>query len=224
MLSGNTPAELAALYQNALEKNDSDAARHIERESFKRLNDFLDGSLAVDVDESPYWLTFARALSQSADVDLKMAAKKAEVKLVPLLKEFDADVGFDFSDRVDEATLERNLTDLDAFEKIDPFEREDFRQILKLIQKISLSTDDGTVYKTADFQQDVLKSAQMKSFLRLCLNLDKITPELYFFVLKRETEAFLMTLLLAENAEKAFETASQEEVEAEFKNFLDAIE
>lgn len=224
MLSENTPAELAALYQNALEKNDSDAARHIERESFKRLNDFLDGSLAVDVDDSPFWLTFVRSFAQTANVDLKMAAKKAEVKLVPLLKEFDADVGFDFSDRVDEATLERNLTDLDAFEKIDPFEREDFRQILKLIQKISLSTDDGTVYKTADFQQDVLKSAQMKSFLRLCLNLDKITPELYFFVLKRETEAFLMTLLLAENAEKAFETASQEEVEAEFKNFLDAIE
>ena len=111
-----------------------------------------------------------------------------------------------------------------AFEKINPFEREDFGQILKLIRKISLSTDDGTTYETADFLEDVLEAAQLKSFLRLCLNLDKITKELYFFVLKRETEAFLMTLLLAENAEKAFETASQEEVEAEFEKFLDAIE
>ena len=221
MLSGNTPAELAALYQNALEKNDSDAARHIERESFKRLNDFLDGSLAVDVDESPYWLTFARALSQSADVDLKMAAKKAEVKLVPLLKEFDADVGFDFSDRVDEATLERNLTDLDAFEKIDPFEREDFRQILKLIQKISLSTDDGTVYKTADFQQDVLKSAQMKSFLRLCLNLDKITSETYFATLLEEMERLLVTLFVMD---KAGDSLDENEMRAEYEKLLNAID
>lgn len=224
MLSENTSAELAALYQTALEKNDADAVKHIEKEAQKRLDGFLSGALDVDSDDSPFWLTFVRAFAQTANVDLKMAAKKAEVKLVPLLKEFDADVGFDFSDHVDEATLERNIADLDAFEKINPFEREDFGQILKLIRKISLSTDDGTTYETADFLEDVLKAARLKSFLRLCLNLDKITDELYFFVLKRETEAFLMTLLLAENAEKAFETASQEEVEAEFEKFLDAIE
>lgn len=224
MLSENTPAELAALYQTALGKNDADAVKHIEKEAQKRLDGFLSGALDVDSDDSPFWLTFVRAFAQTANVDLKMAAKKAEVKLVPLLKEFDADVGFDFSDHVDEATLERNIADLDAFEKINPFEREDFGQILKLIRKISLATDDGTTYETADFLEDVLKAARLKSFLRLCLNLDKITDELYFFVLKRETEAFLMTLLLAENAEKAFETASQEEVEAEFEKFLDAIE
>lgn len=224
MLSENTPAELAALYQTALEKKDADAVKHIEKEAQKRLDGFLSGALDVDSDDSPFWLTFVRAFAQTANVDLKMAAKKAEVKLVPLLKEFDADVGFDFSDHVDEATLERNIADLDAFEKINPFEREDFGQILKLIRKISLSTDDGTIYETADFLEDVLEAARLKSFLRLCLNLDKITDELYFFVLKRETEAFLMTLLLAENAEKAFETASQEEVEAEFEKFLDAIE
>ena len=224
MLSENTPAERAALYQTALEKNDADAVKHIEKEAQKRLDGFLSGALDVDSDDSPFWLTFVRAFAQTANVDLKMAAKKAEVKLVPLLKEFDADVGFDFSDHVDEATLERNIADLDAFEKINPFEREDFGQILKLIRKISLSTDDGTTYETADFLEDVLEAARLKSFLRLCLNLDKITDELYFFVLKRETEAFLMTLLLAENAEKAFEAASQEEVEAEFDKFLDAIE
>ena len=224
MLSENTPAELAALYQTAVEKNDVDAVKHIEKEAQKRVDGFLSGALDVDSDDSPFWLTFVRSFAQTANVDLKMAAKKAEVKLVPLLKEFDADVGFDFSDHVNEATLERNIADLDAFEKINPFEREDFGQILKLIRKISLSTDDGTTYETADFLEDVLEAARLKSFLRLCLNLDKITDELYFFVLKRETEAFLMTLLLAENAEKAFETASQEEVEAEFEKFLDAIE
>lgn len=224
MLSELSVSKLSKQYLSAIEKNDASTIKDAEQEALNRLTGFLNSEIDVEPEQSPFWLTFLRTFSQTDDIDLKMVAKKAEVKLIPLLKEFDNDMGLDFSQQVDTETLERNLADLDSFEKINPFERDDFRQILKLIEKAELFSDDETPYETADFLEDVQETAQLKTFLRLCLNLDKITDDLYFFVLKREMESFLMTLLLTEASETAFETGSTEEIQAEFERFLNAID
>lgn len=215
-----TPKDLACAY---LKTTDDAEKKALETEAAKRFNAFLNDELSVDEDDSPFWLTMLRAFSRTDDVALKLAAKKAEAKLMPLLIEFDATTGIDFSQPLTAEQLDANLDKIDEFEKLNPLDRPEFGQIKKIFDSSQILDDDGNVIENNTLADDILDSAKLKTCLRLCLNSANITPEAYFSELKAVAESLLLSLFLAEQSEKGLDPDKEEEIRNEFQNFLDAI-
>ena len=215
-----TPKELAVAYVKATDEAERKA---LEAEAGRRFNAFLNDELSVDEDDSPFWLTMLRAFSKSDDVALKLAAKKAEAKLMPLLTEFDAATGIDFSQPVTAEQINANLDKIDEFEKLNPLDRPEFGQIKKIFDSSQIVDNDGNVIENNTLADDILDSAKLKTCLRLCLNSANITQETYFAELKAVAESLLLSLILAEESEKGLDPDKEEEIRNEFQKFLDAI-
>ena len=213
--------DLIAERKKAAEHNDAARLAALETAALKRLDDFLTDENPVDSDDAPFFFAFIRAFSDTSNADLKLHAKKAEAKLLPILKEFDREVGFDFHEPVSSAVLERNLNDLEAFERQDVSKNPMFGQIYDLMGKISLTDDDGKVDDSADLAESITDAGKLKTYLRLCLNLDKITAETYFATLLEEMERLLVTLFVMD---KAGDSLDENEMRAEYEKLLNAID
>lgn len=213
--------DLIAERKKAAERNDTARLAALETAALKRLDDFLTDENPVDSDDVPFFFAFVRAFSDTENGDLKLCAKKAEAKLLPMLKEFDRETGLDFSEPVPSEVLERNLNDLDAFEKQDISKNPKFGQIYGLMMKIEQIDDDGNVLKPADLAESIADAGKLKTYLRLCLNLDKITEETYFGTLLEEMERLLITLFVMD---KAGEPLDENEMRAEYEKLLNAID
>lgn len=213
--------ELMTERKKAVRQGDRQLLLSLEQEASSRLEGFLNDEQPVDSDDSPFFFTFIRDFSETDNVELKMLAKKAEVKLSPLLKQFDREMGYQFKDLVPADVLERNLNDLDSFEKEDLTEQPSFRQILKLLEKIEQVDEDGNVMDMTDLKENIIAAAKLKTYLRLCLNSDKITFNMYFLELRKEMELLLITLFLMDKSEVSLD---EEKIRKEFEKFLDAIE
>lgn len=221
MLSELSERELAARRNAAREKGDAEALDALEREAAQRLEYFLSEDSVFFTDDSPLFYRFIREFSETKNVGLKMLSKKAEAKILPILKEFDSEMGYDFKNDISDEEMERNLSDMDAYEKEDPFEKQDFRQIRLVLEKIEQIDENGNVMDPSDLKEDILEAARLKTYLRLCLNSDKITKESYFSRLKTEMEILLITLLLMDKTDIS---ATEEEIQAEFEKFLNMVE
>lgn len=213
--------DLIAERKKAAEHNDAARLAALETAALKRLDDFLTDENPVDSDDAPFFFAFIRAFSDTSNADLKLCAKKAEAKLLPILKEFDREVGFDFHEPVSSAVLERNLNDLEAFERQDVSKNPMFGQIYDLMGKISLTDDDGNADDSADLAESITDAGKLKTYLRLCLNLDKITAETYFATLLEEMERLLVTLFVMD---KAGDSLDENEMRAEYEKLLNAID
>ena len=213
--------DLIAERKKAAEHNDAARLAALETAALKRLGDFLTDENPVDSDDAPFFFAFIRAFSDTHNADLKLCAKKAEAKLLPILKEFDREVGFDFHEPVSSAVLERNLNDLEAFERQDVSKNPIFGQIYDLMGKISLTDDDGNADDSADLAESITDAGKLKTYLRLCLNLDKITSETYFATLLEEMERLLVTLFVMD---KAGDSLDENEMRAEYEKLLNAID
>ena len=213
--------DLIAERKKAAEHNDAARLAALETAALKRLDDFLTDENPVDSDDAPFFFAFIRAFSDTHNADLKLCAKKAEAKLLPILKEFDREVGFDFHEPVSSAVLERNLNDLEAFERQDVSKNPIFGQIYDLMGKISLTDDDGNADDSADLAESITDAGKLKTYLRLCLNLDKITSETYFATLLEEMERLLVTLFVMD---KAGDSLDENEMRAEYEKLLNAID
>lgn len=213
--------ELMTERKKAVRQGDRQLLLSLEQEASSRLEGFLNDEQPVVSDDSPFFFTFIRDFSETDNVELKMLAKKAEVKLSPLLKQFDREMGYQFKDLVPADVLERNLNDLDSFEKEDLTEQPSFRQILKLLEKIEQVDEDGNVMDMTDLKENIIAAAKLKTYLRLCLNSDKITFNMYFLELRKEMELLLITLFLMDKSEVSLD---EEKIRKEFEKFLDAIE
>ena len=213
--------DLVAEYKKARKNGDASRAAALETAAMKRLDDFLNDDNPADSDDSPLFFSFIHAFSETDNVDLKLNCKKAEAKLLPMLKEFDNEMGFDSKEPVSSEILERNLNDLDAFERQDVSKNPMFGQIYKLMGKIEQIDDDGNPLDSADLAETITDAGKLKTYLRLCLNLDKITSEAYFETLLEEMEKTLITLFVMDTAGSSFD---ENEVRAEFEKLLDAID
>ena len=96
-----------------------------------------------------------------------------------------------------------------------------FGQIYKLMMKIEQIDDEGNPLDSADLAETITDAGKLKTYLRLCLNLDKITSEAYFETLLEEMEKTLITLFVMDTAGSSFD---ENEVRAEFEKLLDAID
>ena len=213
--------DLIAERKKAAEHNDTARLAALETAALKRLDDFLTDENPVDSDDAPFFFAFIRAFADTNNVDLKLCTKKAEAKLLPMLKEFDREIGFDFSESVSSEILERNLNDLDAFERQDVSKNPMFGQIYNLMGKIEQTDDDGNPVDSADLAESITDAGKLKTYLRLCLNLDKITAETYFGTLLEEMERLLITLFVMD---KAGEPLNENEMRAEYEKLLNAID
>ncbi len=213
--------DLIAERKKAAEHNDALRLSALETAALKRLDEFLTDENPVDSDDAPFFFAFIRAFADTENVDLKLCAKKAEAKLLPMLKEFDKEVGFDFHEPVSSDILERNLNDLDSYEKQDVSKNPMFGQIYNLIGKIEQIDDDGKPVDSADLAESLTDAGKLKTYLRLCLNLDKITSETYFETLLEEMERLLITLFVMD---KAGEPLDENEMRAEYEKLLNAID
>ena len=75
--------------------------------------------------------------------------------------------------------------------------------------------------KPADLAESIADAGKLKTYLRLCLNLDKITEETYFGTLLEEMERLLITLFVMD---KAGEPLDENEMRAEYEKLLNAID
>ena len=221
MFSDLNEQELTRAREKAAETDDKDTLAALDAEAALRINRFLNDEIDMDSDDSPAFLSFLQTFSQTADVDLKILTKRAEVKLTPLLKEFDEETGLDGQDLVPADVIERNLTDIDEFEKIDLKNNPDFRQIYKILENTDVVDDDGNVDESADLAADMEKAAKLKTCLQLCLNLDKLTPNAYLSTLRMVFESLIVTLFVMDAAS---DEPDEEGIRKKFESLLDAID
>lgn len=221
MYSDCSEDELLSLYQKSKMENDVKNISLLENEVSKRVDMFLTKNCYIDTEASPYFLTLLRGFSETSDTDLKILLKKAEVKLIPILKNFDEYYGLDSKEEITEEQIAQNLIDIDFFEENFSLERPDFRQINRVFNSIDFKDEDENILDINELKEKIEFSAKIKTYLRLCLNLYKIDSELYYSTLKVEFEKLIVSLLMLEVGSSNF---SEDCMEKEIDKFLKAIE
>ena len=212
----------------------------LEGEVKHRLELFLKGDLEVDPQESPLFYSFIKVFSETDDPDLKMCAKKAEAKIIPLLKQFDQSAGYEQLMKVSPEEMERNLSDLDGFEKINPFECDDqgrliftqFRLVKKVLDNVEITDDENTSTLDAGeanetFQETILETARLKTYMRLCVSCSEITQADYLDTLQMEMEKALVILFVMDKTSEVkypLDGFQAEKIHNEFKKLIDTLE
>ncbi|MCQ2965218.1 MAG: hypothetical protein MJ250_00575 [Alphaproteobacteria bacterium] len=221
MYSDCSEDELLSLYQKSKIENNINDISMLENEVAKRVDLFLTKNCYVDTEASPYFFNLLRVFNETSNTDLKILLKKAEVKLIPILKKFDEDYGLDSKEEISEEQIEQNLTDINYFEENFSLERPDFRQIKKVFDVIDFRDENENLLDINELKEKIEFSAKVKTYLRLCLNLYRIESELYYSTLKAEFEKLIVSLLMLELGSSNF---SGESMEKEIDKFLEAIE
>lgn len=209
----------------------------LENEAMQRLESFLSGKTEIDPDDAPMFYSFIKVFGETENPDLRLCAKKAEAKITPVLKQFDQMIGYENLAKITAEEIERNLADLDRFEKIDPFEKEDsghlvlkqFEQVLRVLDEVEIvddETDDMSKEATETFKETVVETAKIKTYMRLCVSDHEITREEYLDRLLFEMEKALVILFVMDKSAQAFplDKAHAETVHQEFEKLLDVLE
>lgn len=238
VLTNKTEAELIAEY--AAVRGDSgappDRVSLLEAEAARRLEDFLKGEAETQAAESPLFFSFIKVFGETGNPGLKMLAKKAEVKITPLLKEFDRIAGYEDLAKVSAGDIERNIAVLDGFDGLDPFERgadgemvyPRFEKIEKLTDTVEiLDDDDMPSGDAADMlKSTVLEAARLKTYMRLCVSTDEITQTVYLNTLQTEMELALATLFLMDKSVVEYPLGKKEaeKLYEEFQKLISTLE
>lgn len=214
---------------------DASAVRALESEAVKRLNAYLAGAEEIDSDDAPLFYGFIKVFSETDDAALRLCAKKAEAKITPLLKRFDRDAGFDDLADLTAETVERNIADLDSFERIDPFEHADGKLVLpqfaaveRVLDNVEIVDDDGNADAESgeSFKETVVETARIKTYMRLCVSETEITRETYLDLLQAEMEKALVVLFMMDKTSDALplDAAKVEQIHSEFQKLLDVLD
>lgn len=216
---------------------DENALRLLENEAARRLDSFLSGETEVDPEDAPMFYSFIKVFGETENTDLRLCAKKAEVKITPALKQFDRLAGYDNLSKITAEEIERNIADLDCFERINPFERNadgqlafpQFKQILKVMDNVEIVDDDDTALpgdSGETFKETVLETARIKTYMRLCVSDTEITQEYYLDMLRTEMEKALVILFVMDKASADFplDVAQAEKIHREFQKLIDVLE
>lgn len=216
---------------------DENALRALEDEASRRLNAFLAGDIDVDIDESPSFYGFIKVFGETEHSDLRVLAKKAEAKITPALKQFDHAAGYDNLAKITPEEIERNITDLDGFERIDPFERdadgkfvfEQFAPVFKVLSNVEIVDDDDDSVSELNetFVETVLETARMKTYMRLCVSDHEITRQDYLTELQFEMEKAVVVLFVMDKTsgiDFPLDAAQVGKVHKEFQKLIDVLD
>ena len=233
--SQKTEQELISEYAAAQEQKDVHRMEMLQNEAFARLNAYLAGELPIAEDESPLFFGFIKTFSKTDNVDLSLAAKKSEAKITPLLKEFDKTVGLDDLSALSAEKIEENIGALEAFDSIDPFEKQNeklvypqFEKVLKVLNAVVLTDGDQPAeqqeQETAAFKETIVETAKLKAYMRLCVYINEVTQDVYLNQVLFEMEKALVTLFMMEQTkELASDKTDVEGVQAAFENLLNLL-
>lgn len=238
VFSNKTEAELIAERTTMRGKNDfpPEDLHLLESEAARRLEDFLTGDAEMEAAETPLFYAFIKTFGETDDAGLKALAKKAEVKITPLLKEFDRIAGYEDLGKVSAEEIGRNIAALDDFDRTDPFERDSdgemvyprFEKIEKVLDSVEILDDDGRPSaEGADMlKSTVLEAAKLKTYMRLCISLNEISRQFYMDVLQAEMELALVTLFLMDKSAAGYPVGRQEarKLHEEFQRLIDTLE
>ncbi len=216
---------------------DENALHALEDEAARCLNAYLAGGADVDVDESPLFYGFIKVFGETENADLRVLAKKAEAKITPVLKQFDHMAGYDNLAKISPEEIERNITDLDGFERIDPFKRdadgkfafEQFAPVFKVLSNVEIvDDDDGAVSELNEtFMETVLETARMKTYMRLCVSDREITQQDYLSELQFEMEKAVVVLFVMDKTsgvEFPMDAAQVGKIHQEFQKLIDVLD
>ena len=233
--SEKTEQELIAEYAAAKESNDTAQITALQNEAFARLKAYLAGDFPVAEDESPLFFGFIRAFSKTDNVELNLSAKKAEAKITPFLKAFDKMVGLDHLADLSAEKIEENISALEDFDTIDPFEKQDgeliypqFENALKVIDGVVLMDDDLPAeqqeQESETFKETIVETAKLKAYMRLCVYNKELTQRLYLDQMQFEIEKALVTLFMMEQTTELIEDQTDVEgVQKAFEKLVEAL-
>ncbi|MCQ2914957.1 MAG: hypothetical protein MJ247_07175 [Alphaproteobacteria bacterium] len=221
MFEDKSEQELLELKSKFVCDNNTIDLANVEKEISNRLDLFLNKDFGIDVDDSPMFFEFIKEAQNTDNVDLKVLAKQCEVKIVPILKQFDSENGIDIKETIPSEIIERNIDDIEKYEAEDLSQKEDFRQIFSLLNKIELVDDNENPIDSKDYLDSLEKTTKLKAYLRLCLKLAKVTSREYFSALKDEYMSALLSIMIIENG---WYSDSEEEIKQKFDKLLDAVD
>lgn len=234
--SDRTETELVAARAVLLKMAQPGELECLEAEASNRLNAFLDGTTVPEVSEAPAFFSFIKVFGETENPGLKMLTKKAEVKVIPVLKEFDRIAGYEDLGKITAEEIGRNIAVLDRFDETDPFERgadgemvyPQFEKIEKLTDVVEILDDDGTPSADAAdmLKSTILEAAKLKTYMRLCVSFDEITRRAYLEALQSEMELALVTLFLMDKSVADYPLGKQEaqKLHEEFKKLINTLE
>ena len=228
--SEKTEQELIAEYAAAKELSDTRQIEALQNEASARLTAYLSGDLPVAEDESPLFFGFIKTFSKTEDADLNLLVKKAEAKITPLLKAFDETIGLDGLADLSAEKIEENISTLEDFDTIDPFEMQDgkllypqFKNALKVISAVVLTDEDQPAeqQESETFKETIVETAKLKAYIRLCVYGDELTQDLYLDQVRFEIEKALVTLFMMEQTTELVEDKTDVAgIEAAFEKLL----
>lgn len=196
---------------------------------------YVDDSLRIRGIATPSFYSFIKDFGKDKDGHSTPQAQKAIQKLSADLKRFDEQ---NHLAKLSEASLiqmARNISDLDGFEAINPFETDEqnnlkhplFERVFKVLSRIKVAdenkeSDEAEEQKLRD---SILEFSQMDAYLILMTNPVSITEEKYLKILEEFLEINLVNLLVTDKIvkEHPLTEESKKQLFDDFERILETL-
>lgn len=222
--------------QELISAGDSEGLAVLDSEALNYIKDVLEGKFLPETETSPLFYSFFTSFSQTGNAGLKTACKQALLRLQPLLDKFDAENGLDRTEKLDTEILNRNLAALNAFEQINPFELDndgqlkfsEFSDLFLLTNNIDITDSSGRKSDSAHtkFLETLIESARLKTFMKLSLQPEEATQEIYLSELRWNMEKDLVLMFVVEhvNIKEGFSEKTKDLIEEEYQKLLHIVQ
>ena len=203
----------------------------LEEKVTKIVADFLNGTFVAEMQTVPLFYSFFKTFAETNNLELKNLCDQALIKIQPLLDEFDREHNLTHLDELNTGTIEYNLNQLSAFDRLNPFEKESanqlkfqtFNDLLRLTDQIEIKGTDESAHE--NFIETLVKASKLQTFISLSLSPEKITQDLYLTTLRSNMENNLVLMLTADRIDSGMPINDKKvaRLRIEYQKLLNAL-